>query len=987
MGFAGAPPQLETQNKHMKHVLRWCAALVALALALPAQAVEATKISDVAHSVFFRGGSGTRGAAGTNGGHASDRYFNGDFTDYTYCNGNGTTELVIPTTGLDDQGTDTGVAWYVTDFKVGHQGNAQYSLYYTTDPEPEWEYNENGTIKAASDPRTWTLIAGADHVQEAGTKTFGVNAFATAVKYVFNTCPNWTTHLAEVEVWAMDPSSITCLHPNMTDDSPAWTVCTAPTCTENGFEERFCPDCGARFEREVPLSKLGHDFVATLTTPGSASSYGSGYVECSRCNEFHIEFNGDTVDLTTLGGPPINGVVQYTDLTVSSTGAEDGGVKPIYLMDGDWSDGWGHAWYAGTRSHDEYVQFAFGTTIELTKIEYSVLNQYQTVDFYKYDPDTEEETLLKTIPIVKDETEGAPGYQRKTVYFFGGGETDSVQVDAIRMRIGDYVDPVTGATTAYIGYNYGRPYHTIVCEIHPHGTIAGAGMSQPAAMIGNVGYETLAEAVAAVAEGAESTTTITLQMDLDLTGTENNVVIPSGKDVTLDLNGCAVAADVDGDLLVQGALTLVDSLGSGKLHAVSPTGSRGIVRVEGGTFTMAGGAIESVPDPADPGNAGSYAVVYRANSTVNVTGGTITAGWFCLSGNGNDKTGKESTVTISGGTLLSTADYAVYFPNAGTLSISGTAKISGAAGALAANNGTIDITGGTFLSSGTGDIQPGTDGTSGLGDVAVNIVGKYGETTATISGGTFTAAEQAVVLAAGANGASLAVSGGTFSQAVPAEYCAEGFVPYEQTKTQTVTDPETGAETQVEVGTGVYGVKPAWTVTFVNEKGEAPAAQVLDVVEGQDLFATEPDSTPAAEGFTFLGWFAEGAEAPFDFANTPITGDLTLTAAWEEIVAALDPVDVGAGLAGWDWGAEDPKAPMEVVPADGADPESLVVRFVGKAGVTYQLVGSATLSLDEDGWLAAKPAGEAVTPDADGIVELVAPMDAAVQFFKIKASK
>ena len=121
-----------------------------------------------------------------------------------------------------------------------------------------------------------------------------MNAFATAVKYVFNTCPNWTTHLAEVEVWAMDPSSITCLHPNMTDDSPAWTVCTAPTCTENGFEERFCPDCGARFEREVPLSKLGHDFVATLTTPGSASSYGSGYVECSRCDEFHLEFNGDT---------------------------------------------------------------------------------------------------------------------------------------------------------------------------------------------------------------------------------------------------------------------------------------------------------------------------------------------------------------------------------------------------------------------------------------------------------------------------------------------------------------------------------------------------------------------------------------------------------------------------------------------------------------------------------------------------------------------
>ena len=453
---------------------------------------KVVKMSNVGRSIFFRGGSGTRGAAGTNGGHASDRYFNGDFTDYTYCNGSGVTELVIPTTGLDDQGNDTGVAWYVTDFKVGHQGNAQYSLYYTTEAEPA------NLTSYASDPRTWTLIAGADHVQEAGTKTFGVNAFATAVKYVFNTCPNWTTHLAEVEVWAMDPSSITCLHPNMTDESPAWTVCTAATCTENAFEERFCPDCGARFEREVPLSKLGHNFHYTLTEPGTTTSFGSGYVECTRCDEFHIVFEDDVVDLTTLGGPPINGVVQFTDLTVSSTGAEDGGVKPIYLMDGYWDDGWGHAWYAGTRSHDEWVQFAFGTPIDLTKIEYSVLNQYQTVDFYKYDPDTGVETLLKSISIVKDESEGAPGYQRRTVTFTreaeGGEEPASggrsasglrsspddsnasgITVDAIRMRIGDYVDPVTGEETAYIGYNYGRPYHTIVCEVHPWGTIPGAG--------------------------------------------------------------------------------------------------------------------------------------------------------------------------------------------------------------------------------------------------------------------------------------------------------------------------------------------------------------------------------------------------------------------------------------------------------------------------------------------------------------------------------
>ena len=548
---------------------------------------KAVKISAVGRSVFFRGGSGTRGAAGTNGGHASDRYFNGDFTDYTYCNGNGVTELVIPTTGLDDQGTDTGVAWYVTDFKVGHQGNAQYSLYYTDEPEPA------NLETYASDPRTWTLIAGADHVQEAGTKTFGVNAFATAVKYVFNTCPNWTTHLAEVEVWAMDPSSITCLHPNMTDDSPAWTVCKAATCTENGFEERFCPDCGARFEREVPLSKLGHDFVATLTAPGTAAGYGSGYVECSRCNEFHIEFNGNHVDLTTLGGPPINGIVQYTDLYASSLGAEDGGIKPVYMMDNLWDNGWGHAYYFAECSSNEYAQYSFGTTIELTQIEYSVINEYQTVYFSSYDPATDEETLLKTILIEKNTNEGAPGYQRATVYFQSDDPSQKIFVKAVRMRIGHYVDPDTGEVTNYIGYNYGaHDRHTIICEFHPWGTIEGAGKLLSVAQIGDNGYDSVTNAISAITGGLATGTTIILQKS-----TAEDIVIPAGTNVTINLNGNSITNVSANAIAVNGTLTVT---GSGEVVA---TGANKAVSVaNGGSATLSGGTFRGGVEAAQGGS-------------------------------------------------------------------------------------------------------------------------------------------------------------------------------------------------------------------------------------------------------------------------------------------------------------------------------------------------------------------------------------------------
>lgn len=98
----------------------------------------------------------------------------------------------------------------------------------------------------------------------------------------------------------------------------------------------------------------------------------------------------------------------------------------------------------------------------------------------------------------------------------------------------------------------------------------------------------------------------------------------------------------------------------------------------------------------------------------------------------------------------------------------------------------------------------------------------------------------------------------------------------------------------------------------------------------------------------------------------------------------LEAVEPGAGLADWDWGAEDPQAPVEVVPSDGVDPETFVIRFVGQAGVTYQLIAVDTLDAD---WATAEEAGDPVTASAVEIVELSAPMTEDSQFFKIKASK
>ncbi len=455
----------------------------------------AKKISNVDRSITFRGGAGHRGSYGFNGGSYSDGMFDGNFTGGLYQNTAGC-EVVVPTT-MTDPTTGTEKPWYVTEVLVGHKGNTQYSLYYTTEEEPA------DILNNSKDPRTWTLIAGASHVQEAGTKTYLVNKTVTAVKYVFDTKLDWTQSVCEFEVRALDADDLPCMHENFNPATAAWTLCSPATCTENAVEEGFCPDCGERFEREVPLSKLGHDFVATLTKPGRHDSWGSGYVTCARTIQdtntlevvwscdYHLDFTTNDVDLTTLGGPPINGVVQYTDLTVSSIGAQDGGIKAVYLMDGFWDSGWGHAFYFETLSVNEYAQYAFGTKIELTKIEFSVLNQDQTVYFYKYDPDTGVETLLKSIPIEKitnveehedpetgdiTQVEVTPGYQRMSVDFFVSEKDKKIIVDAIRMRIGDYVDPKTGEVKHYSGLHYGgSDIHTIVCEFHPWGTIEGAG--------------------------------------------------------------------------------------------------------------------------------------------------------------------------------------------------------------------------------------------------------------------------------------------------------------------------------------------------------------------------------------------------------------------------------------------------------------------------------------------------------------------------------
>ena len=85
-----------------------------------------------------------------------------------------------------------------------------------------------------------------------------------------------------------------------------------------------------------------------------------------------------------------------------------------------------------------------------------------------------------------------------------------------------------------------------------------------------------------------------------------------------------------------------------------------------------------------------------------------------------------------------------------------------------------------------------------------------------------------------------------------------------------------------------FAVTENTALTAQFTKSEEPEPEVTHTVtidgNAQEVadggYAVRPETDPTKPGHEFLGWFAEGSETAFDF-NTPITGDMTLTAEFE----------------------------------------------------------------------------------------------------------
>ena len=418
------------------------------------------KISAQQKAILYRGGSATSWATGNpgiNGTNYAADLFDGDFANYVYQNSAGA-YLVIDTTVTNENGVSTGEGYYVTDVLIGHAGNTKYSLYYTTEAAP--------AAGSTSDDRTWINVFGPD--KAGGKKTYGVNAVATAVKYVWDESLGWGGQsLAEIEIWGMDPSTIACLHPNI--DSVPWTVVSnSNTCTEYGYKSRVCPDCGQEFREEDPDQTPAHDYVANLTRAGTATAYGEGYFLCSRCND-RVDFSepANLVRSQNLSfGPLVPGQLLFTTYTVSSVWHGDWGIKATDLFNGSWTHNY-TCWTSVSLNEDEGVDLYFGAPIDLTSVDVAAHNHNHTLVFYNVDDATGTETLIG----------------RQVVHTAESGDEQRFLVP-LRSDVegGTVSKHLRVTTTDDAGYSIWGGTGMCIVELEPYGTIPGANMLKNEAM-------------------------------------------------------------------------------------------------------------------------------------------------------------------------------------------------------------------------------------------------------------------------------------------------------------------------------------------------------------------------------------------------------------------------------------------------------------------------------------------------------------------------
>lgn len=408
-------------------------------------------------------------------------------------------------------------------------------------------------------------------------------------------------------------------------------------------------------------------------------------------------------------------------------------------------------------------------------------------------------------------------------------------------------------------------------------------------------YNTIAEAITAM--NTETSGTVTLLDNLT-----ENVTIPTGKIIRLELNGKTLTSASDHTIVNNGTLTIQDSSEDqtgtvdNTVHGRGALVNNGTCMITGGTFTRSqekgtsSGAngnswyvINNLGNLTVIGgtvkNTSGYSSLLRNIGTINVSGGTFSNKFIALK---NDEAGvsKRGTMNITGGTVISETADAVQ--NWSTATISDKAVIQGQVGTWVYETsdtvyaGTTTITGGTV----NGDVCIGVDRnyplTNGNTIPSVTIAGDAvvnGNLSYYMTGGAATS---------GIYG-NIAMNGGTVNGNVintadhGTIHIADGTVTGSVTELNNGDIDVTGGTfPNADVGEFVNSSTTA-IVTFNSNGGSAVATQVV----AKNNLISLPTTTRS--GYNFLGWYLNDSRVGGHNDSYEVTGNVTLVARWSYI--------------------------------------------------------------------------------------------------------
>ena len=442
---------------------------------------------------------------------------------------------------------------------------------------------------------------------------------------------------------------------------------------------------------------------------------------------------------------------------------------------------------------------------------------------------------------------------------------------------------------------------TLVGGVTGNAPTIGQDVKVSVAQVGDTTYTDLNEAAKAAMKSGQTLIVLgdtSYKERIDVTGGTLNI----------DLNGHTI--ELADRFAIESGTLVIDDTSANASGKVTASNIATVVLNKDGKFVLKHGTVEG----------GTHGVFANAGAgEIQITGGKVTAvNAVCAVGNGKPGNMKVSisggeilgenaavitngsvdlggvVVNISGGVITATNpdSTAVYLPGInGEASISG-GTITGATG-VEIRAGKLHISGNPII-VGDGEFKAYENGsgatTTGVG-VAVaqhgtkqpvevtiggnpEISGHYAfyehnpqknpaedisKVEVQIEGGTFESTDPGAD-AIYSEDCTKFVAGGAFSAPVPEAFCEEGY-----------TSPAEPDEN------GNYVVAPkTFTMTFDSAGGSA--VDPITALFG-NVFTAPAD--PERAGYTFDGWYAAGADVPFDFVNTKAAENLTLTAHWK----------------------------------------------------------------------------------------------------------